>query len=75
MILTQMGNPFLVLGSMLDRNPNNYELKLPLQMKIHLVFHVMYLEPANNNTLLKINLSRINLDNQKIEYEVEAILD
>ena len=49
------------------KRPLNYELKLLLQMKIHLVFHVMYLEPADNNTPLKINLPEIDLDNQKIK--------
>ena len=44
-------------------------------MKIHLVFYIIYLELANNNTPLKINLPKIDPDNQEIEYEVEAILD
>ena len=44
-------------------------------MKTYLVFHVMYFEPAKNNTSLKTNLPGINLDNQKIKYEVKAILD
>ena len=57
------------------KGPLNYELELPSQMKIHLVFHVMYLEPADNNTPLETNPSRINPDNQKIKYKVEAILD
>ena len=53
----------------------NYKLKLLSQMKIYPVFHVMYFEPANNNIPLKTNLPRIDPDNQKIKYEVKAILD
>ena len=53
----------------------NYKLKLQPQMKIYLVFHVIYLEPANNNTPLKTNPPGINPDNQKIKYKVKAILD
>ena len=53
----------------------NYELELLPQMKIHPVFHVMYLEPANNNTPLETNPPKIDPDNQEIKYEVEAILD
>ena len=57
------------------KRPLNYELELPPQMKIHPVFHVIYLEPADNNISLKTNPSGINPDNQKIEYEVKAILN
>ena len=45
------------------KRPLNYELKLLPQMKIHPVFHIMYLEPANNNISLETNLPRIDLDN------------
>ena len=57
------------------KRPLNYELELPPQMKIYPVFHIMYLEPANNNALLKTNLPGIDPDNQKIEYKIKAILD
>ena len=57
------------------KKPLNYELELPSQMKIHSAFHVMYFESADNNISLEINLPGIDLDNQKIEYEVKAILD
>ena len=40
----------------------NYELKLPQQIKIHLVFHVMYLESANNDTSLETNPPGIDSD-------------
>ena len=53
----------------------NYELKLLLKMKIYPVFYIIYFEQANNNILLKMNLIRINPNNQKIEYKVKAILD
>ena len=53
----------------------NYELKLPPKMKIYQVFHIMYFELANNNTLFKMNSSRIDSDNQEIEYKVEVFLD
>ena len=57
------------------KRPLNYKLKLLPQMGIYPVFHVMYFEPTNNNISLKINLSKIDSDNQKIEYRVKAILD
>ena len=57
------------------KRPLNYELELPPQMKIHPVFHVMYLEPADNNITLETNPSGINPDDQEIEYEVKVILD
>ena len=44
-------------------------------MKIPLVFHIVYFEPADNNIPLETNLPGIDPDNQKIEYEVEAILN
>ena len=53
----------------------NYELKLPLQMKIHMVFHIMYFESANNDTPLKTNSPGIDPDNQEIEYKIAAILN
>ena len=57
------------------KEPLNYELELLPQMKIHLVFHIIYLEPANNNIPLETNISGIDSDNQEIEYNVEAILN
>ena len=44
-------------------------------MKIHPVFHIMYLEPVDNNIPLETNPPRIESDNQEIKYKVEAILD
>ena len=44
-------------------------------MKIYLAFHVIYLEPANNNISSETNISGIDQDNQEIKYKVEAILD
>ena len=57
------------------KGPLNYELELLPQMKIHPVFHVMYLEPANNNIPFETNPPEINPNNQEIKYEVKAILD
>ena len=57
------------------KRPLNYELELPPQIKIHLVFHIMHFEPADNNTSLETNPLKIDPDNQKIEYKVKAILD
>ena len=53
----------------------NYELKLSPQMIIYLVYYIMYLKLINNNISLKTNLSKINLDNQKIENKIKALLD
>ena len=53
----------------------NYKLELLLKMKIYPVFHIIYLKLADSNIFLKINPSKIDLDNQKIEYKIEAILD
>ena len=57
------------------KRPLSYELELPPQMKIHPVFHVIYLEPANNNISFETNLPGIDPDNQEIKYEIKAILD
>ena len=44
-------------------------------MKIHPVFHVMYFESADNNTLFETNPPEIDPDNQKIKYKIKIILD
>ena len=57
------------------KGPLNYELELPPQMKIYSVFHVMYLEPANNKTPFETNPPGIDPDDQEIESEIKEILD
>ena len=57
------------------KGPLNYELELPPQMKILLIFYIMYLKPANNNTPLETNPPKIDPDNQEIKYKVETILN
>ena len=57
------------------KKPSNYKQELLSQIKIYLVFHIIYLKSANSNTLFKINPPKINLDNQEIEYKVKADLD
>ena len=53
----------------------NYELELLKSMKIHSIFHIFILEPADSETSLQINSSDINSESQVEEYEVEEILD
>lgn len=45
------------------KKPLNYKLKLLPQMKIYLIFHIIYLKPADKDTSLKINLFEIDFDN------------
>ena len=49
----------------------NFELELPRTMKVHLIFYVMLLEKANQNTIP--GCIEIKSDTQ--EYQVEKILD
>ena len=53
----------------------NYELELSKSMRIHPVFHISILEPANSETPLQTNSSDIDSESQIEEYEVEEILD
>lgn len=62
--------PFLIKSR---RGPVNYVLQLPPDAKIHPVFHVSRLEPADPATPLQTNFHyRVEEDN---EFEVERILD
>ena len=53
----------------------NYELELSKSMRIHPVFHISILEPADSETPLQTNSSGIDPESQIEEYEVEEILD
>ena len=53
----------------------NYELKLSLTMRIHPVFHVSLLKPADPETPIQENLPEIDPESQDAEFKVEEILD
>jgi hypothetical protein len=56
-----------VLGSLI------YRLKLPINMRIHLVFHISLLKLASKNArLIKVQLNDETQDNI---YEIEKILN
>jgi hypothetical protein len=55
-----------------NKGPVNYELQLPPDAKIHLVFHILILEPADPNIpLQEIFYFQIEEEN---EFEAERIL-
>ena len=43
-------------------------------MRIHLIFYIFLLKPADPNTLIQTESSEINSESQNAEYEVENIL-
>ncbi len=53
----------------------NYELELPPAMRIHSVFHIFVLEPADSETPVQINLPEIDPESQVIKFEIKEILD
>jgi len=61
--------PFLIRQS---RGPVNYELQLPPDAKVHPVFHVSLLEPADSRTPLQ---KEWKFEAETEEYEVEKILE
>ena len=54
------------------KGPVNYELELPPDTQIHLVFHIFLLEPADLETSIQTTLN--NFKGYEDEYEVEKIL-
>ena len=52
----------------------NYELDLPEKMRIHLVFHISLLEPANTDTPVQTNPLGIDPKFQTKEFEVKRII-
>ena len=44
-------------------------------MRIHPVFHVSLLEPADSEMSIQENLPEINLESQDAKFEVEEILN
>ena len=44
-------------------------------MKIHSVFHIFLLKPADPDTLIQTESLKIDSENRNAEYEVEDILD
>jgi transposase InsO family protein len=68
---------FLKLGPYKIKNvkgPVNYELELPANSRIHPVFHISLLEPANPETPLD-KQNHIEHERTVPEYEVEKVLD
>ena len=57
------------------RGSVNCELELPTAMRIHPVFHISLLEPADPETPLQDNPPEIDPESQDVEFEVEEILD
>ena len=58
-------------------NPVAYRLKLPVTMKVHLIFHVSFLEPYKESTLNERTQPPppfIQVDNHE-EYKVDEVLD
>ncbi len=68
---TKLG-PYRILET---KGPVNYKLDLPTPMRIHPVFHICLLEPANADTPIQTEPPGIDPESQNAEYEVEDILD
>ena len=63
--------PFKILGKV---SLVNYRLQLLKNSRLYLVFHVSLLELARGNTLIATD-TEIQLENEIVEFKVEAILD
>ena len=53
----------------------NFKLNLLTSMRIHSVFYISLLKPADSNTFIQTESSEINSESQNVEYEVENILN
>src|SRR5208282_19098 len=61
--------PFKIRRKISD---SNYELILPLGVRLHPIFHISLLKPTPKNIRLSTNKE---IDSESEEYEVERILD
>ena len=52
---------------------NNYQLDLPLKVRIYLIFYISLLEDAINVKF--INIKRNNVKVEKEKYEIEKVFD
>ncbi len=68
---TKLG-PYRILET---KGSINYKLDLSTSMRIHPVFHICLLKPANANTSIQTEPPGIDSESQNVEYEVEDILD
>src|SRR5450755_4112498 len=64
-------NPFKIVRNIRDVS---FELQFPLTMRIHSVFYISFLEPADLN-ILQGSAPEIHPDSQELEDEVEKILN
>ena len=53
----------------------NFKLNLSTLMRIHSIFHIFLLKPADSNTFIQTKTSEIDSESQNVEYEVENILN
>ena len=53
----------------------NFKLNLLTLMRIHSIFHIFLLKPADPDTLIQTESSEIDSENQNVEYEVKNILN
>ena len=53
----------------------NFRLNLSSLMRIHSVFYIFLLKPADPDTFIQTESSEIDSESQNVEYEIENILD